>query len=121
MNPQIRSTSAIGLPVESTICTASARNCGLNLRRCPGTEQILSVESHCPRSLVHLKLPIPFVLESSETLADAAGRCDRTSVTGSELREQPYAPRSQACVLSSHRGVRGSNPLSSTQIHRSEA
>ena len=40
---------------------------------------------------------------SSETPADAAGRCDRTSVTASELREQSYAPRSQACVLSSGR------------------
>jgi hypothetical protein len=33
-----------GLPVEITICTASALNCGLNFRRCSGMEQILSVE-----------------------------------------------------------------------------
>ena len=40
---------------------------------------------------------------SGEIPADAARHCDRTSVTASELREQPYALRSQACVLSSHR------------------
>jgi hypothetical protein len=34
--PRSRATSAIGLPVEITICTASALNCGLNLRRCSG-------------------------------------------------------------------------------------
>ena len=34
--PRSRATSAMGLPVEITICTASALNCGLNLRRCSG-------------------------------------------------------------------------------------
>ena len=33
VDPRSRATSAIGLPVSMTICTASARNSGLNLRR----------------------------------------------------------------------------------------
>ena len=44
---------------------------------------------------------------SSEPLADAARRCDRTSATVSELRKQPYAPRSLAGVLSSGRRGHG--------------
>jgi hypothetical protein len=37
--PRSRATSAIGLPVSITICTASALNCGLNLRRCSGMDR----------------------------------------------------------------------------------
>jgi hypothetical protein len=37
--PRSRATSAMGLPVSSTICTASALNCGLNLRRCSGMDR----------------------------------------------------------------------------------
>src|SRR4051794_23486514 len=36
--PRSRATSAIGLPVSSTICTASALNCGLNFLRCSGMD-----------------------------------------------------------------------------------
>src|SRR4051794_16945753 len=36
--PKSRPTSAIGLPVSSTICTASALNCGLNFLRCSGMD-----------------------------------------------------------------------------------
>src|SRR3954465_3883736 len=37
--PRSQATSAIGLPVSSTIWTASALNCGLNLRRCSGMDR----------------------------------------------------------------------------------
>jgi hypothetical protein len=37
--PRSRATSAIGLPVSITICTASALNCGLNWRRCSGIDR----------------------------------------------------------------------------------
>src|SRR3954454_7090570 len=37
--PRSRATSAIGLPVSSTICTASALNCGLNFLRCSGMDR----------------------------------------------------------------------------------
>src|SRR3954447_22114735 len=37
--PRSQATSAIGLPVSSTIWTASALNCGLNFRRCSGMDR----------------------------------------------------------------------------------
>src|SRR5688572_20372785 len=36
LTPRSRATSAIGLPVSITSCTASALNCGLNFRRVSG-------------------------------------------------------------------------------------
>ncbi len=53
--PRSRATSAMGLPVSSTICTASALNCGLNFLRCSGMDGSSQDRSPCPRSLVHAR------------------------------------------------------------------
>ena len=58
MTPRSRATSAIGLPVSITICTASALKLRTELTTLLWHEQILSVERNCPRSLVHPTLPL---------------------------------------------------------------
>ena len=69
--------AAIGLPVSSTICTASALNCGLNLRRCSGMDRSSPVEEALSKILSTPQDPttgVPGAGRDGPRRADPSGR-----------------------------------------------